>query len=271
MIDKNKRIKISVIMSVYNGKDYLEQAVNSVLAQTYTEFEFVIIDDCSTDGSYEMLLSIAKLDNRVSLFRNETNQGLTKSLNLGVKFSKGDYIARMDADDICIPQRLEYQLSYILENREVDLLYADTVLIDKNSEVICDSWRPNNINKVLSCLEKHNFIPHPTVIFRKSTFNRIGGYNENCRTGQDVDLWLRMRDQECHFGYLNKIVLMYRLNPSSVRSYLSDYWFSIANCCVWNGSKFRALNYFKYLCLKEKTILTVKILMPFSYFVGKFK
>jgi len=267
----NKKIKVSVIMSVYNGKNYLEQAVDSILAQTYTNFEFVIIDDCSTDGSYEMLISLANLDERVLLYRNETNLGLTKSLNLGVKIASGDYIARMDADDICIPKRLEYQLNYLEKNKDVDLLYSDTVLIDKNSEVICDSWRPRDINTVLRCLEKNNFIPHPTVVIKKSTFNKIGGYDENCRTGQDVNLWLRMREQNCNFGYLNKVVLMYRLNPSSVRSYLTDYWFSVANRCIWNGRKFSALKYYKYLGLRERFILTLKLLLPFSYFVGKYK
>lgn len=271
MKDRRKQMKVSVVMSVYNGKEYLALSVNSVLSQTYHDFQFIIIDDCSTDGSSEILASMAQMDTRIILLKNERNIGLTKSLNLGIEAANGDYIARMDADDICMPERLASQLAYMNENSEVDLVYADTLLIDKNTEIICQSWRPSTVQKVLNCLEKHNFIPHPTVMFKKSIFDQLGGYDEQCLTGQDVNLWLRMREGKCKIGYLNKVVLMYRLNPSSVRAYLSDYWFSIGNICVWNGSKLSAFRYFSHLTFKQKLILVVKIAIPFSYFVRKFK
>lgn len=271
MINRNQKFKVSVVMSVCNGKEYLTEAINSVLSQTLSHFEFIIIDDGSTDGSSEVLVSAAERDPRIHLIRNEKNLGLTMSLNLGVKIARGKYIARMDADDICLPDRIECQLKYMLENTAVDLVYADTLFIDKYSSPICESWRPKTVNKVLNCLEIHNFIPHPIVMFKKSTFVRLGGYDEQCSTGQDVNLWIRMRKQGCVFGYLDKVLLKYRLNPSSVRAYLTNYWFSVANYCVWNGKRYRALHYFRYLSLKQKMLLSIKILLPFSYFVGKYK
>lgn len=271
MSDKSRKVRISVVMSVYNGEEYLDASVKSILSQTFSDFELIIIDDCSTDGSSEMLASLSESDPRIRLLRNESNLGLTKSLNAGIRSAKGEYVARMDADDICMPDRLELQLAFMSSDPSLDLIYADTLLIDKNANPICRSWRPNTVKKVLDCLEVHNFIPHPTVMFKKSTFDKVGGYDEQYLTGQDLNLWLRMREQRCRFGYLNAVVLKYRLNPSSVRSYLSSYWFSVANYCIWNGKKSGALRYFCYLTFKQKILLLVKMLLPFSYFVGKYK
>lgn len=271
MCDSSCDVNISVVMSVHNGKEYLEDSVKSILSQTFSEFELIILDDFSTDGSSQILVALAETDSRIRLLKNESNLGLTKSLNIGIGAAKGKYIVRMDADDICMPERIEAQLAYMSKNNAVDLVYADTLLIDKHADPICRSWRPSTVDKVLDCLETHNFIPHPTVMFKKSTFDQVGGYDERCRTGQDLNLWLRMRDQGCHFGYLNQVVLKYRLNPLSVRAYLSDYWFVVANYCIWNGKRSGALRYFNHLSLKQKIFLLIKMLLPFSYFIGKYK
>lgn len=271
MKNEGLSVKISVVMSVYNGLGYLEESVQSVLSQTLNDFEFIIVDDFSTDGSSELLVALSEADARIRLIKNESNLGLTKSLNIGISTAKGKYIARMDADDICLPDRLALQLNYFCQNPDADLVYADTYLIDKDSALICRSWRPATAKKVLRCLEDHNFIPHPSVMFKRSIFDRLGGYDEKCRTGQDLNLWLRMRERGGSFGYLNEVVLKYRLNPSSVRAYLSDYWLSVANYCIWNGCRFRAIRYFKYLSFKQRLMLCIKMLLPFNYFVGGYK
>lgn len=268
---KGKRPTVSVVMSVYNGRQYLDEAVQSVLSQTFSDFEFIIIDDCSSDGSLELLLEIASKDSRIKLISNEVNLGLTKSLNKAIGYAEGMFIARMDADDICFPTRLERQVECFYRYSDIDIIYCDTVYIDKDSNVICKSWRPKKVDIVLSCLESHNFIPHPTVMFKKSTFSLLGGYNEECRTGQDLELWLRMKDEGLNFFYLNQTLLKYRLNPSSVRSYLSDYWFSVANYCIWNGHRFKVFKYLSRLSNKQKCTLAIKFSLPFYYFTRRFK
>ena len=99
--------KVSVVMSVHNGSHYLHEAVESILNQTFTDFEFITIDDFSTDSSWEILTKYADQDQRIKLFKNEENLGLTKSLNKGLKLAQGDYIARQDADDVSLPERFE--------------------------------------------------------------------------------------------------------------------------------------------------------------------
>jgi len=108
-----KLAKISVLMSVFNGEAYLSEAIESILDQTYKNFEFIIINDCSTDNSKKILRKYANADKRIQLINNKQNLGLTKSLNFGLKNSHGEFVARMDSDDISLPIRLEEQYNYL--------------------------------------------------------------------------------------------------------------------------------------------------------------
>ena len=111
--------KISVIMSVYNGEQYVEEAINSVISQTFGDFELIVINDCSTDKTEEIIFACAKKDGRVKPVNNEVNLKLPTSLNKAVSLSRGKYIARMDADDICLPDRLEKQYKFMEENENI--------------------------------------------------------------------------------------------------------------------------------------------------------
>ena len=113
---KNDRPEISVIMSVFNGEKYFSEAIESILNQTFTNFEFLVIDDCSKDDSFNILNTYAEKDSRIRLFRNNKNQGLANSLNILVKKTKGKLVARMDADDISLPDRLEKQYKYCMND-----------------------------------------------------------------------------------------------------------------------------------------------------------
>ncbi|HXK49687.1 MAG TPA: glycosyltransferase family 2 protein, partial [Clostridiales bacterium] len=113
---------ISVIMSVYNSEQYLQESIDSILDQTFNDFEFIITDDCSTDGSFEIIKSYAMLDKRIKYFRNSENIGLTKSLNLMLDIAKGKYIARMDSDDISMPDRFSKQFDFMENNPEIGVL-----------------------------------------------------------------------------------------------------------------------------------------------------
>ena len=117
----NTAPKISIIMSVYNGEDYLSEAIESVLNQTFKDFELIVINDCSTDSTGEILNRFAELDKRVKVHTNEVNLRLPSSLNKAIALAQGKYIARMDADDICLPERLEKQYKFMEDNPHISL------------------------------------------------------------------------------------------------------------------------------------------------------
>ncbi len=126
--------KVSVIMSVYNGDKYLREAIESILNQTFTDFEFIIVNDGSTDNSLEIIESYD--DERIKTINNKKNIGLTKSLNKALKFAKGKYIARQDADDVSLPNRFEKQVEYLDSHPEVALVGTSVYLIDENGKII---------------------------------------------------------------------------------------------------------------------------------------
>jgi len=160
---------VSVIMSVYNGERYLREAIDSILTQTYTDFEFVIINDASTDASSGILAKYATHDSRIILLQNDTNLGLTKSLNIGLRLARGRYIARQDADDISLPHRFERQVRYLDEHPETMLLGAQCLLIDAQGMPIADrSHFPTTEMTIRWYLLADNAIAHPTVLFRRS-------------------------------------------------------------------------------------------------------
>lgn len=259
--------EITVIMSVYNSGEYLRDSIKSILNQTYKNFEFLIIDDCSIDNSIDLIKEYASKDLRTKYFINSTNLGLAKSLNKLINVARGEYIARMDADDISLPHRFDMQLRVFEKYPDIDLIFGDTLNIDKNGNDICHCWIPNSIEKILKELSHFNYVRHPTVMVKKETLIKFNGYNPFFRTGQDGELWIRMRDNGAKFYYLQKTLLLYRLNSNSARAKEDQsYWYKVANSCITNHSKVRALKYFSKLNIKEKLIILVKIIIPRLFF-----
>ena len=124
---------VSVIMSVYNEEATIAEAIESIIAQTYTDWELIIINDCSTDGSPEIVRRYAREQNRIRIFENEHRLGLAASLNKGIKAARGKYIARMDGDDFSYRERLEKQVTFMIDNPVVDVLGTGAELIDGNT------------------------------------------------------------------------------------------------------------------------------------------
>lgn len=183
-----KNPKISVIMSVYNGEEYLREAMDSILNQTFTDFEFIIVNDGSTDNSLKIIETYN--DERIGIINNEKNIGLTKSLNKALKQAKGEYIARQDADDISLPNRFEKQMKYFEENPEVALLGTSAYIIDETGEIIqkCVVLAKPSIKSLL----KKNRFSHGSVMVKKEIVDKVGGYNDLLRYSQDYELWLRI-------------------------------------------------------------------------------
>lgn len=195
--------KISVIMSVYNGEKYLKEAIDSILNQTFADFEFIIVNDGSTDSSLAIMQGYH--DERIRVIDNGDNIGLTKSLNKAIKQALGEYIARQDADDVSLPNRFEEQIKYLGEYPEVALLGTSVYRIDEHEKVlgvILPSTKPGK------SLFKLNQFSHGSIMFRKVVFDRLGGYNELFKYAQDYEFWLRISR---HYQVRNLKQLLYKL------------------------------------------------------------
>ncbi|WP_180947352.1 glycosyltransferase [Facklamia hominis] len=209
-------IKISVLMSVYNeSTKFIRKSIESILNQTLTEFEFIIINDNPDDLRIKSILEYyIKLDNRIKIYTNERNLGLQKTLQYGVNLCKGKYIARMDADDICFPERLEVQLKIMLEN-DYDLVGLKFQRIDMNDNIIT----PVQDNDVDGIINKNllikNTIPHSSFFIKKSTLLKIGGYR-NLLYAEDYDLILRIISQGGIIYRTKDILMQVRENPNGI-------------------------------------------------------
>lgn len=255
--------KVSVIMSVYNGEGFLKEAIESITSQSFCDYEFIITDDCSLDNSLNIIKDYAKSDSRIIVVCNKENKGLATSLNYMIDIAQGDFIARMDADDISEVNRLEKQVEIFDSSLDVDFVFSNTVLIDDHNNVICDSWRPKNIKIILRLLNLVNYVPHPTVMVKSEIF-KINKYNANFVTGQDKELWLRLVDKGIRFYFMNEMLLKYRINFNSVRNKYDDKYQKYVATCFSNNAKHKAFKYFKYLNAYNKFVFLIKYFTPFK-------
>jgi len=186
--------KVSIIMSVYNDERFLAASIESMLNQTYTDFEFIIVNDASTDASEKILQTYAEKDNRIQLIKNAKNIGLTQSLNKALYQTKSAYIARQDADDISLPERLERQVKYLDNHAKVGVVGTRYKEINEKGEVISSQRvtfikQPQDIAKHIYQL---NPLFHSSVMIRETCLKECGGYNNTWYYAQDYELWLRL-------------------------------------------------------------------------------
>lgn len=181
---------VSVIMPVFNSASFLHKAIDCILSQSFVDFEFIAVDDGSTDESQTILEDYSKHDSRFFLLRNKKNKGVTASLNLGLSQSKGDYIVRFDSDDICVPFRIETQLNYMEQNREIGASGSWVKLIGEQAT----TWRPPITPHDIHChLLFRNALAHSSVIIRRSALEKAGmAYDPSFRFAQDYELWVRL-------------------------------------------------------------------------------
>ncbi len=209
------KTKVSVLMSVYNTKEeWLRQAIESVLSQTLQEIEFLIVIDCPTDDSQSVVESYARMDDRIRILYNEKNLGLPQSLNKGIAVAAGDYIARMDSDDVAIRDRLEKQLQYI-EDRQLDIVGARIVRIDGDGNVISAPTVCYKEKIIGEALQHADCVPHPTWLVRKEVYRELNGYR-SIRHCEDYDFLLRAVRKNCRIGVCDEVLLNYRINTSGI-------------------------------------------------------
>jgi glycosyltransferase involved in cell wall biosynthesis len=205
---------VTVLMSVYNAKSYLGDAIESILNQTYRDFEFIIIDDGSIDGSREIIQKYAMNDSRIIYVKNKTNIGLAKSLNKGVKLAKGEYIARQDADDFSATNRLEIQLNYAMANSNVDLLGSNCFIVDISGKPVCEINTYSEIKDYkTTLLNKLAIFPHGSAFIKKTKLIEVGLYDERFFYSQDGELWLRFIKADAKIHVINSPLYYYRTLP----------------------------------------------------------
>lgn len=208
-----KAPKVSIVMSVYNCERYVGEAVKSMLQQTFSDFEFIIVNDGSTDQTPEIL---RQFDDPRILVIDQRNSGLTVSLNRGIRLAKGEYIARMDADDLSEPERLEKQVEALDRNPGIGVVSCWYKVIDENGFLLAYKRLPNDVKQLAKLLMRDNPICHGSVMMRKRAIQTVGLYNENLRYAQDYELWLRMLRQGYGFYVIPEFLYSYRISPDSV-------------------------------------------------------
>jgi len=201
-------------MAVHNGERYVRETINSILNQTYKDFEFLIIDDGSTDNTSHIISSYD--DNRIKLTKNPLTLGLTKSLNIGMEQSVGEYIARIDADDIAIENRLEIQLEYLEKNKDITCVGGSSEIIDVDGKIVGIKKSITDGELLKFHMMIKNQISHPTTMFRKSEIVQIGGYNENFVYAQDYELWCRLLERGFNISSIDNILIKYRNYNASI-------------------------------------------------------
>jgi len=214
-MENNNFPKVSVIMSVYNGEKYLKEAIDSILEQTFKDFEFVIVDDGSNDNTLKILKEYAKKDMRIKIIKNKKNIGLTKSLNKAIRTAKGKYVARMDADDVSLPERIEEQLTFIENHPEIGAVGCWYYLIDKNNKLIKKVRPPVKSYKIKKALLNSAPIIHPAAMIRKILLEKINYYDESFKYSQDRDLLFRILNF-CQLGVVPEFLLKFRYSKQSI-------------------------------------------------------
>lgn len=179
-------------MTVYNGQPYLESSLKSIRDQTFRDYEFVIVDDGSSDGSVELVQAYAAQDSRIRLIANTVNKGQTLCLNQGLAEARGEWIARQDADDLSDPRRLELQVSHLDKNLHLGLLGTNGRLIDGEGHSLGLINAPWGEEAVRWSAVFYNPFLHTSVCFRRQIALDLGGYDPAFRISQDYDLWMRM-------------------------------------------------------------------------------
>lgn len=211
--------EVTVLMPVYNGETYLQEAIDSILGQTYRDFEFLIIDDASTDKTPEIIRSYD--DPRIRTHRNPENYGLARSLNTGLHLSKGKYVARMDADDISLPRRLEKQVAFMEARPETGVCGAWLKMTEDRRNTVLSP--PVDHESIRAGLLFENTVFHPTAIIRKETVLALGEvYDERYRQAQDLEYWVRLAGRGVRFANIGEVLLKYRVHGTNTGTLWRD-------------------------------------------------
>lgn len=210
--ENKQKLRVSVILPVFNADQYLSIAIESVLDQSYSNFELLLHDDGSTDSSLRILQRYAKLDSRIHV-TSAPNCGIVATLNFLTQRAKGEYLARMDADDICFPDRLEKQVRFLDDYPHIGVVGTYVRCIDKDNRLICDFKGPLQ-HEQIDKAHLTNGAPrlwHPSIMMRSQELKKVAGYSTAFPYVEDYDLWLRMAEKT-RLATLPEVLIYYRLH-----------------------------------------------------------
>jgi hypothetical protein len=207
-------------MAVYNGERYLHSAIDSVLGQTRGDFELLIVDDGSTDATPKILSGYAREDERLTI-RRVAHAGRSAALNFGIRTARAELIARLDADDRALPERLDRQLAFLEANAEIALLGGAALLIDERGQVFRRVKLPRSHDEIVEALERYSAFIHSNVVFRREAVEAVGGYRPAFEPSEDYDLWLRLTERH-PTANLAEFVGEYRYYPDQESVVLAE-------------------------------------------------
>ena len=211
---KQKRPTVSIIMPVYNAGRFLAASIESILGQTLTDFEFLIIDDGSTDRSWSILKRFASKDKRIKLFRNTSNKGLVKSLNMLIPLAHGKFIARMDADDISLPSRLEKQVEYLSSNTTIVACGGQEYIMNEHGDVIADKFFPTDAKSCYNTLMNFMVIQPPLLMARGHIMRKLR-YDNHIFKNDDISIHFKLLEHG-DFGNVDSVIFKYRRVSNSL-------------------------------------------------------
>lgn len=229
--------QVSILMSAFNAEKVLARSLDSIIAQSYKDWEAIVVDDGSSDKTWEIICQYMFRDNRIKGFRFSSNKGLAAALNYGISFAKSDLIARHDSDDISYPDRLMRQVIFMEENPETDVLGTWGELIDDEEKIwgkLSTPCEPEKSDWIFG-----NMIIHATVMMRKHVLKKVGGYNENLKRTEDYDLFLRMVASGCKIMSIPDYLYGIHWTP---QDYSRKTWSARMEECQVRWSGYRALH-----------------------------
>ncbi|VVB51540.1 Glycosyltransferase AglG [uncultured archaeon] len=258
---------VSVVMSVYNGERYIREAIDSILNQTFGDFELIVVDNVSTDNTPRLLGEYAKKDARVKVITHSEKSGVDSSRNSGVAIAKGRYVAVMDSDDVSRPNRLETQVKYFTEHPDVSVVSACVEYIDEEGNPLCAqhgvslAWKPNRV------------FNHPCAMFRTDVLRATGGYNEKIGYGADLLLFQSIWRRGGRVIVLPEILLRYRMHSkgssTAAKKPAQDAGdfalFCQASVCLTYGNHFEARKRLSVLISREPANITYRLYYLLSF------
>ncbi|MBI2596890.1 glycosyltransferase [Candidatus Daviesbacteria bacterium] len=210
----HKKPLITVLMPAYNMELHIDQAIESILDQTFHNFELIIIDDASSDKTRNIIKAYMKKDARIKMIINKKNLKLAGSLNEGIEKAKTQIIARMDPDDISDPERLITQFKFLKEHPRVAIVGTNIQIINNEGKIISKREYPTTSAELKKIMFRYSPFAHPAIMFRKNIFEEFGGYDETMKVCEDIDLWFKI-GSKYEFANIPKILLTYRLLSTS--------------------------------------------------------
>ena len=207
--------RISIVIPTYNSESFLSKTIESALAQTFKDFELIVVDDCSKDKTPQIIRSFEQKDPRIrGLFLHENSGSPARPNNIAFRQCQGEFIAFLAHDDIWLPEKLEKQLLLFSKNESLDFVGCDTIVIQNDQKLLKKiAWQNDSARLMLI----ENIIPYPSsIVVRQKTLNQLGGMDEQLKTMDDWDLWIRALLQGCKFGFVNEPLLKYTIHGENL-------------------------------------------------------